>query len=46
MLAAVLLLFLLPFVLAGIVVPAMGLLLLFGRMVVEVGRGTVPYSGA
>ena len=37
--AAGLLLFLLPFVLAGIVVPVMGLLLLFGRMVVEVGRG-------
>lgn len=37
--AAGLLLFLLPFVLAGIVVPVMGLRLLFGRMVVEVGRG-------
>lgn len=37
--AALLLLFLLPFILAGIAVPAIGLNLLFGRMVVEVGRG-------
>lgn len=37
--AVLLLFFMLPFVLAGIVIPAIGLLFLFGRIVVEVGQG-------